>query len=79
MIWIVVIIIIMMIAAMAASMFMGSQQPPPVQDQTLEVPTTNIGTPIGVLFGTRLIQQPNVVWYGHINIVKVKISVAGKK
>ena len=52
------------------------KEPPP---QELEVPSTEIGTPLGVLFGTRRITNPHVVWYGDLKIVKVKAEAGGKK
>ncbi len=49
----------------------------------LEVPTTEIGTHIGVLFGRRLVEDPIVVNYGDLKVLKVvpKTSTppAGKK
>ena len=44
----------------------------------LEVPTTEIGTIIPVLFGTRYI-IPTLVWYGDVRIKKVKTDTKGKK
>lgn len=46
------------------SLFQKPPTPPtPTPDQLTGVPTAEQGKPIPVLFGTRLISQPNVVWY----------------
>jgi len=42
------------------------------------VPTAEVGREIAVLFGTRKIDGPNVVWYGDLRTVPVKKS-GGKK
>jgi hypothetical protein len=45
---------------------------------TVEAPTAEVGRSIPVLFGTRWLAQPNVVWYGDISTSPVKSS-SGKK
>lgn len=45
---------------------------------TVEAPTATEGLEIPVLFGTRLIKGPNVVWYGDIKTVAIK-KKGGKK
>lgn len=45
----------------------------------LEVPTTEIGTPIPVLWGTRILKSPSIAWYGDITIIKRKVNPNGKK
>ena len=47
--------------------------------QALEVPETEQGTPIPVLFGTRWISSPLVAWYGDLDIIKVPVDSSGKK
>jgi len=42
----------------------GSSKVTPEQD--LDFPTAEEGKPIAVLFGTRRLKDPNVVWYGDI-------------
>lgn len=42
------------------------------------VPTAEEGREIPVLFGTRDVSGPNVVWYGHLRTKSVKSS-GGKK
>lgn len=43
-----------------------------------QVPTAEVGREIPVLFGTRMLTGPNVVWYGHLKIVAIK-KKGGKK
>ena len=42
-------------------------------------PETKLGIPIGVLFGTKLIDQPPVVWWGDLRIVKHPVTDSGGK
>lgn len=45
----------------------------------LEVPTTEIGTVVPVIWGTRIIKTPLVAWYGDVTIIKRKVNPNGKK
>ena len=47
----------------------------------LDVPVAESGKPIPVLFGTRVIRQANVVWYGDVKTTEIRQSPgrAGKK
>lgn len=53
-----------------------AQKPPGLNEIT--APTAEIGREIPVLFGTRDLAGPNVVWYGDIKLVPIK-SKGGKK
>ena len=44
----------------------------------IQVPTAEVGREITVLFGTRDLSGPNIVWYGDLRTVPVKKS-GGKK
>ena len=46
--------------------------------EEIQVPTAEVGREIPVLFGTRDLTGPNVVWYGDLRTVPVKKS-GGKK
>jgi hypothetical protein len=37
-----------------------------------QAPTAEDGREIPVLFGTRDLNGPNVVWYGHLNVTPIK-------
>lgn len=45
---------------------------------TIDTPTASEGSPVPVLFGTRLIKGSNIVWYGDIKTVAIK-KKGGKK
>jgi hypothetical protein len=53
-----------------------SMDPAAASDFT--APTAEEGREIPVLFGTRDIEAPNVVWYGHMKSVAIK-KKGGKK
>ncbi len=41
-------------------------------DMNIQAPTAEEGRPIAVLFGTKKIKGPNVVWYGDIKTQAIK-------
>ena len=47
----------------------------------LDVPVAESGKAIPVLFGTRVVNQPNVVWYGDVKTTEIRQSSGsgGKK
>ena len=51
----------------------------PLKPTAIDVPTSNIGTPIPVIFGTRIIKEPFIAWYGDVSIHKTKVDSQGKK
>ncbi len=53
-----------------------SRPPPGLGD--IKVPTAEVGREIPVLFGTRKLEGPNVVWYGDLRTVPIK-KKGGKK
>ncbi len=56
-----------------------SKKPKEETPQALEIPTTDVGAIVPVLFGERLLEKPILVSYGDLNIKKVKVSSKGKK
>jgi hypothetical protein len=54
------------------------QTQPPAGLGDIKAPTAEEGREIPVLFGTRDIESPNVVWYGHLRTVAIK-KKGGKK
>jgi hypothetical protein len=54
------------------------QSTPPAGLSEIQAPTAEEGREIGVLFGTRDINGPNFVWYGHLKTKAIK-SKSGKK
>ena len=49
-------------------------QPPPPSLDDMQIPTAEPGRPIPVIFGTRLVKAPNVVWYGDLKYSAVRTS-----
>jgi hypothetical protein len=73
-----IVSLVLSVATFAMSLFGGSAKAPNVEDKSLEVPTSEIGTSIPVLFGKA--RLPVIIaWYGDLAIKKVKVSTAGKK
>lgn len=58
---------------------------PKVQDATpgqigdKDIPMASADAPIPVLFGTRVLSQPNVVWWGDVRVVPIRRKGGGKK
>lgn len=71
---------VVFIAALVVSYSMvpKPQSQPPAGLGDFQVPTAEEGREIPVLFGTRDITGPNVVWYGDLRTVAVK-KKGGKK
>jgi hypothetical protein len=74
--WYLIIFIIALLAAV--SMIPKPQTAPPPGFGDIKAPTAEEGREIPVLFGTRDMEGPNVVWDGDFRSVAVK-SKGGKK
>lgn len=57
----------------------GVKSPEPATLEQLDVPTAEDGKEIGVLFGTRWVNSPNVIWYGDLYCEPVKEGSGGGK
>lgn len=44
-----------------------------------DIPMASQDAPIPVLFGTRVLSQPNVVWWGDVRVIPIRKSSGGKK
>lgn len=77
MVWVFVAVFV---AAFAVSYFMmpKPETRPPAGLDEIQLPTAEVGREIPVLFGTRKISGPNVVWFGDLRTVAVK-KKGGKK
>jgi hypothetical protein len=64
--------------ALVYSLTPKPQNAKPAGLNEFQVPTAEIGREIPVLFGTRDINAPNVVWFGDLKTVAVK-KKGGKK
>lgn len=74
--WYVAVFIVAL--AVGMSMTPKPQSQPPAGLGDFKVPTAEEGREIPVLFGTRDIDGPNVVWYGHLRTVAIR-KKGGKK
>lgn len=72
-------IAILVIAVVAAyALRPKPETQPPAGLGEIEAPTAEEGREIPVLFGTRDIKGPNVVWFGHLKTVAIR-KKGGKK
>lgn len=74
--WFVVIFIVGLVVAI--SMIPKSQNIKPAGLGDFTAPTAEEGREIPVLFGTRDIEGPNVVWYGALRVEAIKKKAGGK-
>ena len=73
--WYIAVFIVALVVAFAMAPN-AQQQSPAIQE--VEAPTAEEGRAIPVLFGTRDIKGPNVVWYGDVKAVAIKKKGGGK-
>ncbi|WVW77410.1 tail assembly chaperone [Stenotrophomonas phage vB_SmaS_Bhz59] len=74
--WYIVVFIVALVVAY--SMTPKPQTQPPAGLGDINVPTAEEGREIPVLFGTRDLNGPNVVWYGDLKTVAIR-KKGGKK
>jgi len=55
------------------------QDAKPGQIGEKDIPMASQDAPIPVLFGTRVLSQPNVVWWGDVLVIPIRKSGGGKK
>lgn len=72
------IVVFALALVVSYSMTPKPQSRPPAGLGDFNVPTAEVGREIPVLFGTRKLEGPNVVWYGHLRTVAIK-KKGGKK
>jgi hypothetical protein len=75
--WYLVYFIVVMVVAVAMAQ-PKSQNMAPAGFDEIQAPTAEEGREIPVLFGTRDMSGPNVVWYGDLKTVPVR-KKGGKK
>lgn len=73
--WYLAVVVVSAIVAYSVSPKAPEPAPPTLKD--LNVPTAEQGKPIPVVFGTYVVQSPNVVWYGDLDYKAVR-SEGGK-
>ena len=74
--WYVAVFIVALVVAHAMAPKPQSQPPAGLGD--IQAPTAEEGREIPVLFGTRRLKGPNVVWYGDLRTEAIRKS-GGKK
>jgi hypothetical protein len=74
--WMIAVFVVSLAVAFAFQPKPQSTPPPGLNE--LNVPTAEEGREIPVLFGTRDLLAPNVVWYGDLQLVPIK-KKGGKK
>lgn len=74
--WYLVVYIVALVIAVASMPKPESQPPPGLGD--VKAPIAEEGVEIPVLFGTRRLDGPNVVWYGDVKAVAI-MKGGGKK
>lgn len=74
--WYIIVFIVALVAAYA--MMPKPQTQPPAGLGDIKAPTAEEGREIPVLFGTRDVEGPNVVWYGDLTAVPIR-KKGGKK
>lgn len=72
--WVYAIVFVISLVV-AYAMAPKPQSQPPAGLDSIKAPTADVGREIGVLFGTRDIKGPNVVWYGDLGTIPVKKKV----
>lgn len=55
------------------------ESPPIPEAGTVNATTVDANSDVPVLFGTRKMQSPNVVWYGDIGVTPIVNCQGGKK
>lgn len=56
---------------------MQDAQPGTIGDK--DIPMASMDAPIPVVFGTRVVSQPNVVWWGDVRADAIRKCSGGKK
>lgn len=74
--WYIAVFVVALVVSFAMMPKAESQKPPGLGD--VKAPTADEGREIPVLFGTRHLEGPNVVWYGDISTVAIR-KKGGKK
>ncbi len=75
--------LLLWVATTVLSALLAPRQKPqntqPGQIGDRDIPMASRDAPIPVLFGTRVLSQPNVVWWGDVTVTPIQRSGGGKK
>jgi len=75
--WTAVVVVVILIST-AIFMLTGSMKAPTLLPEDSKITVAEVGKRIPVLFGTRLITNTNVVWYGDVS-TEPRYASGGKK
>lgn len=78
MVWWWVVTWVVSLVVVSSAMRPKSESIKPAAFEELDVPVAEVGKEIPVLFGTRDIKSPNIVWYGDFSAVAIR-KKGGKK
>lgn len=75
--------IVVWVIAIVASYYVAQQkargaEPQPGQIGDQGIPIASMDAPIPVVFGTRVLSQPNVIWWGDVTVEPIRRK-GGKK
>lgn len=76
--WFIAVFVVALVVSYATMPKPQSQSQPPAGLGDIKAPTAEEGREIPVLFGTRDLEGPNVVWYGDFRAVAIR-KKGGKK
>jgi len=80
--WFLVAAIVSVVISIASAVFMlisMGKAKKTVESKPLEMPSTEVGKTIPVLFGTEIITDASIANWGDVKILKVKVGSKGKK
>jgi hypothetical protein len=78
-IWIIYIVVLIIATVLAVVLRPKPNIPNLLPGQVTNVPVAEQGKPIPVIFGTRYIRQPNVVWWGKVRPQPITRLMGGGK
>lgn len=64
--------VVLWVVSMVVSVLLAPKPEKPAAGEISNVPTAEAGRSISVLFGSRLVRAPNVVWWGDVRTVAIK-------
>ena len=73
-----VVSLLLTVGTFIASLFQSTNAPS-TEVNKLEVPVTELGKPLAVIFGTVLQKNVHIYWWGKIKVVKKKVNANTKK
>jgi len=72
-------LIVWVITTVLSSLLAPKPKTTTPQPGDVDAPIAATDSPIPVLFGTRMITQPNCVWFGDVRTTPIKTKGGGKK